>query len=282
MEQTWDCHVHCFDPARFPFKDSRSYTPVPATLDTLVRSVRSPNLVITQATIEDGVSGIQDALERAQMSPELNIVRGTIMASHLRDLDAQSFRELHAVGVRCVRIHGTHGGAGDDLDWITQQFRLAATSIGVRNYGWHISAQLPLQSWASLGPCLSELNHVTILVDHNASACPSDLDSPAFAAFLELLGVNNLVVKIGALHRRSLRDVEAMREVVQAFVAKASDRVLFGSDWPHVNASRGGAGPTPHVRDVDTATELSLLRTWVSEEQWNKIMSGNPDRLFAN
>jgi predicted TIM-barrel fold metal-dependent hydrolase len=281
MNDSWDCHVHCFDPAKFPFKQTRSYTPCSAPLDTLVNNVQSRNLIITQATIEDGVDGIQEALKRARACPELRIVRGTIMANHTQMLDVHETQKLHALGVRCVRIHGAYGGAGNNLAWITEQLRLAATSIGVKQYGWYISAQLPLQTWASLGHCISELKDVTIIVDHSASAQPSDLGHPAFAEFLQLLGAQNMVVKIGALHRRSKGNIQAMRPIVDAFIATAPDKVIFGSDWPHVDASRGGQTPTPHLQGVDIAEELRMMRTWMSEEQWNRIMQSNANRLFA-
>lgn len=281
MNDSWDCHVHCFDPAKFPFKQARSYTPYPATLDTLVENVKSRNLIITQATVENGIAGIQDVLERAQACPELCIVRGTVMAGHVQNLDVHETQRLHEMGIRCVRIHGAHGGAGNDLAWITEQLRLAAMSIGVKQYGWYISAQLPLQTWASLGPCISELKDVTVIVDHNASVQPSDLDHPAFTAFLELLRAQNVVIKIGALHRRSQGNIEAMRPIVEAFIAAAPDRVIFGSDWPHVDASKGGQTPTPHLQGVDTAEELRRMRSWMSEEQWDRIMQSNAHRLFA-
>ncbi|KAK6008102.1 hypothetical protein QM012_000005 [Aureobasidium pullulans] len=281
MSDSWDCHVHCFDPAESPFKQNRSYTPYPATLDTLVNNVQSRNLIITQATVEDGLAGIQEILRRARACPDLRIVRGTIMADHTRNLDVHEIQRLHEVGVRCVRIHGAHGGAGSDFDWVTEQFRSAAMSIGVKQYGWHISAQLPLQSWISLGPCIMELREVTFIADHNASAQPHDLDHPAFAEFLKLLGVQNVVVKIGALHRRSMGNIEAMRPIVEAYIATAPDRIIFGSDWPHVDASRGGLTPTPHLQGVDTAEELRMIRTWMSEKQWNRIMQSNANRLFA-
>jgi predicted TIM-barrel fold metal-dependent hydrolase len=281
MADSWDCHVHCFDPARFPFKQSRSYTPSPATLDTLVNTVQSRNLVITQATIEEGVGGIQEILEAAHSYPGLGTVRATIMATHLQNLDLQTIKKLHRLGVRSVRIHGAYGGAGDNIHWISEQFKLTAASVAVKEYGWHISAQLPLQSWARLGPCISKLGQVTIVVDHNASARPSDLGSPDLMEFLDIFSAQNIVVKVGAFHRRSFANIDAMRPIVEAFVARAPDRVVFGSDWPHVNASKGGTSPTPHLQDVNTTQELRLLSTWTSEEQWHRIMRSNPDRLFA-
>lgn len=281
MTESWDCHVHCFDPAKFPFKQSRSYTPFPATLDTLTSAVRSRNLVITQASIENGVAGIESVLERASSYPNLGVVRGAIMATNLQRLDDQAIEKLHRLGVRSVRIHGAHGGVGENLNWISEQFRLAAASAAVKEHGWFISAQLPFQSWANLSPVISELGHVTFVLDHNASACPSDLGTPAFTAFLNLLTVQNIVVKIGAFHRRSFEDIDAMRPIVEAFIARAPDRIIFGSDWPHVDASQGGTMPTQHLQHVDTARELHLLSTWMSGEQWDRVMRSNPDRLFA-
>jgi predicted TIM-barrel fold metal-dependent hydrolase len=281
MADSWDCHVDCFDAVKYPFKQSRSYTPSPGTLDTLTNAVRSRNLVITQASIEDGVAGIQEVLERVSSYPDLGIVRGAIMATNLQSLDGKAIEKLHSLGVRSVRVHGAHGGAGDNLNWISEQFRLAAASAAVKKHGWYISAQLPLQSWACLGPLISGLGHVTIVLDHNASACPSDLESPAFTAFLNLLRAQNVVVKVGAFHRRSFGDIDAMRPIVEAFIARAPDRIIIGSDWPHMDASQGGTMPTQHLQHVDTARELHLLSTWMSKEQWDRVMRSNPNRLFA-
>ncbi|KAJ0128403.1 Uncharacterized protein HZ326_28510, partial [Fusarium oxysporum f. sp. albedinis] len=53
---TWNSHMHCFDPKRYPFKATRAYTPQPAVLKDLIHNSKADNVMLVQATIEDGNS----------------------------------------------------------------------------------------------------------------------------------------------------------------------------------------------------------------------------------
>ncbi|KAJ1323212.1 D-galactarolactone isomerase [Microdochium nivale] len=235
----------------------------------------------------------------------------------LGNLSDEYFQTLHDVGVRCIRIAGFNSGGGsgggnisesEQVEAVLGQLQTAASSHGVRRLGWSISAQLHLRTWAALAPSIDSIlyghspavtaappprcadsdhqgrRQVVLIADHNGSATPADIDTPEFAQLLELLASRKLHVKIGALHRRVSPegggDVSAMRDIVMEIARVAPRGIVWGSDWPHVNATRRGLESGPPLKGVDTALELGLLRQWLTEEQWMAMMVLNPTTLF--
>ncbi|KAK8125402.1 uncharacterized protein PG998_001161 [Apiospora kogelbergensis] len=285
---SWDSHVHCFNPAKHPFKPSRSYTPEAAPLSALVASTYADRIMMVQASIEDGPENLIDNLNEGRAKYPEKLFRGTIFADPEpgraleKLLGPDDFARFHAAGVRSIRIHGSYGGNGDNATWVREQFRRAAQLEGVARYGWSLSAQLSLRMWAAVADFLlhdEELRNVRIIADHNGSVTPEDVSSPEFDAFLGLLSAGRLSVKIGALHRRAPDDFHRMRTVVGRLAASSPTGIVWGSDWPHVDSTQTGESPSPPL-PVDTAGELRALKSWLSEEQWNSMLSLNPNRLF--
>ncbi|KAI9170712.1 4-sulfomuconolactone hydrolase [Paramyrothecium foliicola] len=284
----WDCHVHCFNPELHPFKDTRTYTPQAAPLSSLYEKAQTGNIMIVQATIEDGPSGLLNNLVQAGNRYPDKHFRGTILADpepgrELSRLQNCQFDRFHNAGVRSIRIHGSYGGNGNNLTWVLNEFRRAARLYPVTKYGWSISAQLPLNMWAKLGDVLlhdDELAGIHIIADHNGSATPQNLGEPELETFVGLMIAGKLSVKIGALHRRSPGNVAMMEPVIKMFADKAPRAIVWGSDWPHVDTTAQGPIPAPPLA-VDSDGELQLLREWLSDSQWNKLMVENPSNLYA-
>ncbi|KAK6842312.1 hypothetical protein PG987_003172 [Apiospora arundinis] len=283
----WDSHVHCFNPAKHPFKPSRSYTPEAAPLSALVESSYADRVMMVQASIEDGPENLIDNLNDGRAKYPEKLFRGTIFADPeperaLEKVTPEDFARFHAAGVRSIRIHGSYGGNGGNVTWVQEQFLRAARLEGVAVYGWSLSAQLSLRMWAAVADFLlhdEALAGVRIIADHNGSATPGDVSSPEFEAFLGLLAAGRITVKIGALHRRAPDDIHRMRTVVERLVASSPTGVVWGSDWPHVDSTQAGDTPSPPLT-VDTAGELRALKSWLSEEQWNNMLILNPSKLF--
>ncbi|KAK1990635.1 hypothetical protein LX36DRAFT_685923 [Colletotrichum falcatum] len=245
--------------------------------------------MVVQASIEDGPDNLMETLgEGRERYPEKRF-RGTVFADPepgrgLENLGPDDFARFHAAGVRSVRIHGSYGGNGDNATWVREQFLRAARLEGVARYGWSVSAQLPLGMWARLADFFAgdeALAGVRVVADHNGSATPEDVGSPAFEAFVGLLAAGRVTVKIGALHRRAPDDVRRMRGVVTAYARSGPGNIVWGSDWPHVDTAPGnGTVPNPPL-SVDTAGELRAIRSWLSAEQWEQMMVVNPAKLVG-
>lgn len=286
-EGSWDCHTHCFDPEAYPFGADRAYTPLPAKLPELFQQSFTDRVVLVQASVEDGSVGLLANLAKIEKPGSTRLVRGIISIDHnaKQPLTENESDRLHSLGVRSIRIHGIYGGSGQDADWVRQSLLSLANEPPIASGTWTISAQLPLRTWAQVSNDIkndSRLGGVRLVADHNGSAAPSDLNTPEFDDFLDLLRSGRFSVKVGALHRRTgADDLEAMRPIVEMFANAASDSLVWGSDWPHIDASKKGLEAGPFLSDVDTNRELWLLKSWLTPEQWLKMMVTNPERLFG-
>lgn len=188
-------------------------------------------------------------------------------------------------------MHGFHGGSGDDIEWAYSQLLRAARLYPVKKLGWIISAQFSLATWAGLADRLlasergdgeGDLATAKIVADHNACAASKDLGSPDLDAVINLLTESSrFYIKLGAFYRREPHHTLRMQPVVELFVSSAADRLLWGSDWPHVDATQKGLHPTPHLRGISAADELRVLESWLSPEQLNKILVQNPASVFG-
>lgn len=204
---------------------------------------------------------------------------------------------MHEAGVRCVRVHGSHGGSGDDVEWAHSQLLQASRLYPLKRLGWAISAQFPLKTWAGLADRLlrverrensegndenDELATVNIIADHNACAASADTGSVELGAVVRLLRQSaRFYIKLGAFYRREPRDIHRMRPLVELFTSAASDHLLWGSDWPHVDATQKGLDPSPHLQGVSAAEELHVLESWLSADDFIKLLVQNPARLFG-
>jgi predicted TIM-barrel fold metal-dependent hydrolase len=283
---SWDSHLHCFDPAIFPFSATRAYTPQPAKLEDLVEQAHAENLMVVQASIEDGSNGLATHLVRCQREYPFRIIRGTIAGdvATLQRMPDEAYDRLHSIGVRSIRLHGVYTGPGQDIKWVQKQLQTLARLHPVQQHAWTVSAQLPLATWAALNPIIKTdpcLMATTFIADHCGSAFPVDIGSSQLAAFVDLLETGRLHVKVAALHRRSPADVKLMQPLIQLFARKAPHSLLWGSDWPHVNASKKGSEPQEPLA-ADTSFELRCLQSWLSEDEWLAMLVHNPARLFGN
>jgi predicted TIM-barrel fold metal-dependent hydrolase len=263
----------------------------------MLDNVLTERVVLVQATVEDGPPGLVYQLTQARKAQPGRVFRGIILLAEpgldqgLLDPGPELDR-LHEAGVRGVRVHGYHGGSGEDVKWAHSQLLRAASLYPVKNLGWTVSAQFSLATWACLADRLlasergddggGDLATAKILADHNALAASKDLGDPDLEAVVSLLRQSSrFFVKLGAFYRREPLDISQMRQVVKLFASAAPDRLVWGSDWPHVDATRKGLDPTPHLGGINAADELRALESWLSAEAFHRVMVQNPGRVFG-
>jgi len=160
----------------------------------------------------------------------------------------------------------------------------AASSYPVAVLGWSIALQQPLKIWASLHDLIchdATLSKVVVVADHNGNATPADIATNEFHTFLDILRRGHIYVKISALHRRAPGAIERMRDIITSLADAAPERILWGSDWPHVNTTSPDLDPAPHLANVSWRIELDVVRGWLSQEQFSNMLVVNPSRLFA-
>src|SRR5215467_15189594 len=135
-----DCHVHVFDPLRFPFAASRTYTPESATAAQLLamhRALHISRVVIVQPSVYGtDNSCILDAMQ--QYGPG---ARGIgVLPS---EVPSTTLDKLERAGICGIRIN--LGTAGDtNLDHARRRLKSAIEQIQGRKWHVQIYAALPV------------------------------------------------------------------------------------------------------------------------------------------
>ena len=265
-EGTTDCHLHIFGPqARYPYVPHRSYTPPDAETHAyrhLADTIGIGRAVVVQASVY-GFDNRRtlDAMDALDMSTRaVLVVPPTISDSELDD--------HHRRGARGVRIIATHPGglALDDLP---------AFAGRLADRDWHIQFMLSPSQLVDLAPNLRSLP-CSFVIDHFAGI-PAEMgvEQPAFQTLLRLMEAQTGWAKLSAAYHCSkspppYRDLGPM---AQALVGVAPDRLVWGSDWPHVHFD----GPMPN-----TTSLFDRLEDWLPDAALRRqVLVENPARLYG-
>ena len=226
-----DAHCHVFGPAdAFPFAPERKYTPGDAGKEMLF-ALRdhlglSRNVIVQASCHGKDNSAMIDALRAAD-----GRARGVAVVAH--DVGDDELDQMHAAGVRGVRFNFVKR-----LVDATPREVFMATAERVQRLGWHIVVYFEAPDLADLTPFLKQLPGI-VVVDHMGRPdVTQPVDGPGFQAFANLMAdMPNLWTKVSCPERLTVAGppyddvVPFQRHLVEHF----SDRVLWGTDWPHPN-----------------------------------------------
>jgi predicted TIM-barrel fold metal-dependent hydrolase len=134
---------------------------------------------------------------------------------------------------------------------------------------------------------LLQASPVPVVFDHFGGAQTAlGLEQPGFADLLELVRSGKAYVKISGAYRASTQapDYPDVVPFAEALIAANSDRIVWGTDWPHPN---GTTVPGRKVTDVsppfqiDDGRLLNQLAVWAPDPATRKkILVDNPARLY--
>ena len=267
-----DCHAHVFGPAsRYPYQEDRSYTPRDTPLPmlrALHETLGIQRLVVVQASAH----GVDNRAVLDAVATDRKNLRG--IAAVTEDVTDRELAALNEAGVRGIRLNMVDRGG--------MPFRSLAEvgkfSERIRDFGWHIELLIHVESRQEELRELARTVKVPMSVGHMGytKVANGGIEHPGYQAFLDLLRDGYFWVKLTAPYRISAHDdfpYPDIAAMAQAVVAAAPDRVVWGSDWPHVIHYRG----MPNDGDL-----LDALADWVPDpEQRRRILVENPERLYG-
>jgi predicted TIM-barrel fold metal-dependent hydrolase len=277
-----DCHAHIFgDTQRFPFITQRAYTPGPASVDSLQdmhRRLRTGRQVLVQPSVYGTDHRcLLDALGRLGSA-----ARGVaVIDDSLADatLDA-----LGHAGVCGVRLNLETGGV-PDLQAIRQRFTAAVDRIKGRS--WHVQLFTRLTVIEAIQDLIKQ-SPVPVVIDHFGRAQgAAGTSQDGFDTLVNLVRAGQVYVKISAPYLCSTQapDYPDMTPLARALIAASPQRILWGSDWPHVNTL---PAPGRAVTDiwpfyvVDDGRVFNQLAIWAPEPSVRKaILVDTPARLYG-
>ncbi|MCA8010403.1 amidohydrolase family protein [Burkholderia cenocepacia] len=260
-----DAHAHVIseDAHTYPVVPNRSYTPVPCPeedyLAMLDRNGMERGVLVQISVYGTDNRYMLDVLRRHSLR-----LRGVgVVAPSVTD---HELVEMHEAGVRGLRLNVLYGG-GVGLD------SLETLAARIKDMGWHLQLLLDARQLPEFMPRLQKLT-LPVVVDHMGHM-PIELGMkhPGFQALRHLLTEHGWWAKLSGAYRLSEEPSPhpKVNEWAQALVDTAPDRLVWGSDWPHVA-----------VRTMpDTGRLRNLLATWIPDATLrHKVLVSNPETLY--
>jgi len=273
-----DCHAHVFGPfARHPLALDRSYTPAEFDGDSFVAHLNG--LGLSRGVLVTGSASGTDngsVLEALLAYPDR--LRGVAVATE--EVGDQELDRWHAAGVRGVRAnlyqldgHKVYrNGVGLET--------LESLAPRLRERGWHAQIWVHAPDLPALSPRLRRLG-VPLVIDHMGRMASSrGVQDPGFQHLCALLADGLAWTKISgadrntaqaASHQPAYSDIDPF---ALALLAANPQRVVWGTDWPHINYFDPGRVP-------DDGVLLNLLARWLPDARLQQqVLVDNPARLY--
>ena len=262
-----DTHIHLFGPAaKYPFAPDSPYTSRDALPETFM-ALQDTLGLSTAVIVSPGGYGRNYSLLADVLTKYPERFRGIALLRD--DTPSSEIERLTRLGVRGMRMMSHKRG---------QHVPNYSKEIAARvhEHGWHIQFYPHGTDIIEYADKLLALPNQVVL-DHFASIpAAGGIDQPAVKAVLKMLDSGRVWLKLSGPMRCTDEPppYPSLTPLAHVFVKHAPDRMVWGSDWPHVNLD---GMVMPNDGDL-----LDLLAEWVPEAAArNRILTQNPKALYG-
>ena len=197
--------------------------------------------------------------------PIRRIIRGVAIADDsFTDAD---YDRLHAGGVRGVRFNFVkHLGGAPDMGVF------ARVLDRIKGRGWHVVLHLDAPDIIPLSDMIRKLP-LPFVIDHMGRVpAAAGLEQPPLRALIELSRLENCWIKVSGAERIAMPPYAAAVPIAHALLQAAPERVLWGTDFPHPNATH----------EADEADLVDLVPQYAQDAlAQNRLLVDNPARLYG-
>jgi 2-pyrone-4,6-dicarboxylate lactonase len=260
-----DAHCHVFGPGdRFPYAPNRRYTPADAPKEML--AALHAHLGVERAVIvQASCHGTDNAAMLDCIASDPKRYRGVAIVDE--SFSDAAYDRLHAGGIRGVRFNFVkHLGGAPDMAVFHRVIDR------VKDRGWHVVLHLNAPDIAPLSPMIRALP-LPFVIDHMGRVPAADgLEQPPLRALIELSRMENCWIKVSGAERISMPPYAAAVPIARSLVEAAPTRVLWGTDFPHPNATH----------EADEADLVDLVPQFVATPlAQHCLLVDNPSRLYG-
>ncbi|MFJ8110899.1 amidohydrolase family protein [Streptomyces sp. NPDC096132] len=262
-----DAHCHILGPADlFPYAPDRTFTPLDAPKGQL-RALHAHLGLDRAVVVQSSCHGYDHSVLLDALRSGGGRLRGVALIGETST--RAEIEELHRAGVRGFRLnflpHLRTPPTRDEIDAVLER---------VDGLGWAAQLHVRGEEIAVLEDLVRALPG-RVVVDHigrvDLAAGP---DSPALRSLRALLDSGNVWVKVSGVDRVSRQGPPYADAVALAasLVAYAPERVVWGTDYPHVNIT----GDAP-----DDGLLVDLLEHMAPDPaHLRRLLVDNPAELF--
>lgn len=263
-----DAHCHVFGPeAEFPFSPKAKYHPEDATPEMLF-ALRDRLGFARNVIVQASCHGTDNAATLNGIAKSSGKARGVAVVDPA--ISDDELERLHEGGIRGVRFNFLKRLVDD-----APKDKFLDVARRIERLGWHVVVYFEADILDEMRPFLAAIP-VPIVIDHMGRPdVGQGPDGPDMRAFRSLLDSrDDIWTKVTCPDRLDPNGppydefVTAVRPLVEDY----SDRVLWGTDWPHPNMEK-------NIPDDGELVNV-IPRIAPTEELQRKLLVDNPMRLY--
>lgn len=260
-----DAHCHVFGPGNvFPYAPNRRYTPDDAPREML--KALHDHLGLTRAVIVQASCHGSDnraMLDALAWQPEL--YRGVAIIDG--NTPPAEIPVMHRAGVRGARFNFVkHLGGAPDMAVFENVLRR------IKPLGWHVVLHVDAPDIVPLSDMMRKLT-LPFVIDHMGRVPAKDgVDQKPLEALLDLAKLDRCWIKVSGSERIDMPPYDKAVPIARKIVEALPDRVLWGTDFPHPNATH----------EADEADLVDLLPKIAPDPVLQKkLLVDNPAKLYG-
>ncbi len=268
-----DAHFHVFGPAsQYPYGDDLRYAPPLAPLEDFLAHATSNGferfVFVQPSAYGRDNTCMLDAMARMSLP-----CRGIVDVDE--SISEAELDRLHALGVRGVRLNVRPIKPFEAGFTQTLLPRIEQLDAKLADRGWQIDFLTPGWCTYELLPTLRRLRCQHTVAHMGLFLGKDGPQQEGLKGFLDLLrnGPGRCWVKLTGVYRMS--EVPGFTDadpIAQALIAAAPDRIIWGSDYPHLS----------FADKVGSNQLFNLLLRWAPDEATrHRILVDNPKALFG-
>jgi predicted TIM-barrel fold metal-dependent hydrolase len=266
-----DCHMHIYDPGRFPMPPNPRVAPMNATVESY-RLLQKRNGTTRTVIVTPRNYGVQndvtvDAI--ARLGGAMGNARG-VAVLHPDVTDAE-LKRLNDAGVR-----GTRFSLGDPASAATTVDMVEPLSKRIAGLGWHVQFNVDGEQVVEMEALLNRLPSQMVFDHLGHPPLPAGTDHPSHAIIRRLIDKGKTWVKLSGAYSNTKvgPPYPEATKIAQTFVKAAPQRMVWGSDWPHPTEAND--------HKPNDAVLFDLLSEWAPDDATrHRILVENPETLYG-
>jgi 2-pyrone-4,6-dicarboxylate lactonase len=266
-----DTHAHILGPiARYDYSPARVYTP-PDCLLTEYRKMLATLGVERAVLVQPSVYGSDNTVMLEAMQTAGGAFRGVaVVDDNITDAE---LTKLDAAGVRGGRVNIVD--VKDRKPGTLPMAELTALAKRVAPLGWHMEFLMHCDEFPDMDRTFADFPVDIVLGHLGYMKTDKGLNDPGFQALLRLMKTGKAWVKFTGPYRITTQTMPHAdtNTYAHALIAANAQRVLWGSDWPHVMVKSA----MPNDGDL-----CDLLSGWIPDATTREqVLVKNPATLYG-
>jgi predicted TIM-barrel fold metal-dependent hydrolase len=266
-----DCHAHIVGPAVFPYAAERIYTPPDSTWADY-RALLDVLGIERAVLVQPSVYGTDNAAMLSALAAAPTGLRAVAVVNE--DVSASELETLHRAGVRGLRFNVVDRREARN---VVPAEALRAIAQRIASLGWHLELLVNLDQAAGFATALADMPAPVVIghMGYPRDGIRAFMESSPFSDLKRLLDGGRCWIKLSGPYRISIRPLpyEDADALAQALIKAAPERMVWGTDWPHVMLK----GAMPNDGDI-----CDLIERWIPDAATRtRILVDNPAELYG-